>query len=654
MEEFTSRDVRIKGGFWGQRLQANASRAIFHQWKQLEASGCIDNFRIAAGEKEGFREGWFFADSDAYKWLDAAARILGNEGDPRLKSLVDGFVGLLAHAQTPDGYLFTYNQIHFPGVRWANLQIEHELYCHGHLIEAGISHYEATGESSALDIARRAADLLLRDFLGGGPERTPGHEEIEIALLRLFRATGHVPYLDLARQFIEQRGHTPRFALSILRQNSDVAARKRVVGEQRARYAVAHPEHAASRLPPDNFAAKPRNSRLRWLASALTGKYFQQHAPVRKQMTPVGHSVRFGYLQTAMAMLHRLQPDVGLFPTLEAAWEHMVARRMYVTGGLGALPGLEGFGRDCELHPEYAYAETCAALAALLWNWEMLLISGDARYADLFEWQLYNAAAVGMGLDGNSYLYNNPLLCRSGVTRRPWYRVPCCPSNLSRTWASLGKYLYSRDEHDVWIHQYLGSRADLGHGLHIEVESGLPWDGEVRIRFDVRAPTRAALHLRVPSWTDSFMLNVNGEPTSVDSATQPPSTSTACGYAPHKSHFVRTDRVWNPGDELALHFSLPIRLLQQDSRLPLCGGLAAVTRGPLVYCLESVDNERVDIFSVPLDVSSLRPVHDAGSLGGAILLRGRTESGQPLTFIPYMLWANRGESQMTVFVRSKG
>jgi hypothetical protein len=315
---------------------------------------------------------------------------------------------------------------------------------------------------------------------------------------------------------------------------------------------------------------------------------------------------------------------------------------------------LEGFGRDYELHPVYAYAETCAALASLFWNWEMALISGDARYSDLFEWQLYNAAAVGMGLDGAFYLYNNPLLCRGGVARRPWYSVPCCPSNLSRTWASLGKYLYSRDGHDVWIHQYVSSRADLGGGLHVEVESGFPWDGDARIRLGGHAPVRAAIHFRIPSWADLFTIHLNGEPVVADTPAKPMAPATACGYVPHKSNFVRIERGWNPGDELALHFALPIRLLRQDVRLPLCGGMVVVTRGPLVYCLESVDNAGVDLFNVALDASSLRPVHDEGSLGSATLLQGSTESGQPLTFIPYMLWANRGESQMTVFVRSKG
>jgi DUF1680 family protein len=220
----------------------------------------------------------------------------GASPDPRLSALVDSFISLLERAQSPDGYLFTYNQLHFPGVRWTNLQIEHELYCHGHLIEAGISHFEATRQSRLLDIARRAADQIVADFHGGGPERTPGHEEIEIALIRLYHVTEHTPYLDLARQFIEQRGRGRGFALSLLRQNGKVAARRKIVTQQQKDYLAAHPEHATFKLPPGNPAKQPRGAQLRWKISALNGKFFQQHTPIRRQTIPVGHAVRFGYL----------------------------------------------------------------------------------------------------------------------------------------------------------------------------------------------------------------------------------------------------------------------------------------------------------------------------------------------------------------------
>jgi len=643
----TSR-TNITSGFWHGRLDVNATSAIFHQWEQLEASGCIDNFRIAAGEKYGFREGWFFADSDAYKWLDAAARIFASHPGPRLAALMDDFISLLGRAQDADGYLFTYNQIHFPGTRWINLQIEHELYCHGHLIEAGVSYFEAAGRTDMLSIVRRAADRVVGDFLDKGPAYTPGHEEIEIALLRLHEATGHAPYLEMARQFIEQRGRTPLFGLSLLRQMANVNRRSASVRQEKTLYLAAHPDYSPNKVPPGNFARRSRNSALRWYASALVGKYFQQHVPVRQQRVPVGHSVRCGYLETAIAMLLRQSGDMTLLPVLEQAWERMVTRRMYVTGGIGSLPGLEGFGNDYELDPEYAYAETCAALASIFWNWEMACITGEAKYSDLLEWQLYNAAGVGMGQDGKTYLYNNPLTCRGGVTRKPWYAVPCCPSNISRTWADLGKYICSSGEDEVRVHQYINSEyaGELAQG---EIRSGLPWDGKVEISINPVRSSEFTLFLRIPSWSKDARVKVNGEfaPSSTPSPVLP---ATACGYDPRLSAWLPIRREWSAGDVVTLEFDLAVRLMQTHPKVKGQGGKVALSRGPLVYCLESLDNPDVDLFTASLDASSLKATYDENLLGGVVKITGKTKQGQPLTFIPYMLWGNRGESQMDVFV----
>ena len=253
-------------------------------------------------------------------------------------------------------------------------------------------------------------------------------------------------------------------------------------------------------FPGGNFTKKPRFITARWYLNALRGHYAQQHKPIRKQKVPVGHAVRFGYLETANANLCREQPDETLLSTLEQAWERMVTRRMYVTGGLGAVPGLEGFGNDYELDPEYAYAETCASLASLFWNWEMALLTKDARYSDLFEWQLYNAANVGMRQNGDTYLYNNPLEVHHGVTRQGWYVVPCCQSNLSRTFADLGRYIFSHDENDIWIHQYISNEATV-NDVKIKVESNLPWSGKVKISVKPEMDKKFTLHLRKPSWT---------------------------------------------------------------------------------------------------------------------------------------------------------
>lgn len=656
--------VEIRQGFWLDRREINAQKAIFHQWDQLEASGCIENFRIAAGEAEGFREGWFFADSDAYKWLDAAARIVVNHPNPRLTALMDRFIALLARAQMPDGYLFTYNQIHFPGTRWQNLQIEHELYCHGHLIEAGVSHFKATGRTDLLDIARKAADRIAADFKGKDAAFTPGHEEIEIALLRLHQITpGDTVYLDLACQLIEQRGRTPHFALSILRQNISSGQKGKFVRQKKQEYRAAHPEFKPFQLPPNNRSKQPRSTALRWYASALSGKYFQQHAPIRVQTVPVGHSVRFAYLETAVAMLARETGDKTLVPALERAWEHMVTRRMYVTGGIGSLPGLEGFGRDDELDPEIAYAETCAALGSLFWNWEMTQLTGEVKYSDLFEWQLYNAAAVGMGLDGTTYLYNNPLACRGGVIRQPWYAIPCCPSNLSRTWADLDRYLFTSAPGCLTLHQYIGSAStheitlDDGRtaAVRLDMETELPWDGHVRIHItpNTTQPAPFALQFRQPAWANEMQVALNG--IAVDPAASPASPSAAApdsGVDPRRSAFRSIRRAWLPGDVLEIHFELPVDLRRAQPRVKRHEGKVAVTRGPLVYCLESADQPGMDLFTVHLDPTSLTPVFDSNLLGGIIKLLSKTREGAPLTFIPYFLWGNRGSSQMTVWVNA--
>ncbi|HEY3310259.1 MAG TPA: beta-L-arabinofuranosidase domain-containing protein [Anaerolineales bacterium] len=663
MKELSARQVTIRDDCWSPRQELNAVRAIFHQWDELEKSGCIDNFRILAGEKDGFREGWVFADSDAYKWLEAAARINAIRPDPSLKSLMDELVRLISRTQMEDGYINTYNQFHFPGQRWVNLQIEHEMYCLGHLIEAGIAHSESTGEGGALEIALKCANLLVRTFLNGPPAGTDGHEEVEIALLRLFRLTEDQNYLGLARHFIEVRGRINFFPFLYQRELTSSQRRKAIITSQRAEYASSHPEYTLTRIPPDNESKIPPFSRERRQLNALSGQYTQQHALVRRQTVPVGHAVRYAYFQTATTMLSRLGADASLLPALQASWERLVTRRMYVTGGLGSLPGNEGFGFDYELDPEFAYNETCAALASLFWNWEMVLATGDAKFSDLFEWQMYNAASVGMGLDGSTYLYNNPLTVKGGITRRGWYSVPCCPPNLSRTWANLGKYIYSFDEHNLWVHQYIGSQAKAGDSMpaSLTIVSGLPYEGNISLRIDSAVERDFSMHLRLPAWCAQAAHGhachalLNAEPFEL-----PPFSPavgslepTAQGYDPRRARFLSIQRSWKPGDELELNFGLPISLRRCHPKVKNHAGLVAVTRGPLVYCLESIDNPGLDIFSVELEPDSLVAESAETALGKITLLRGKTTGGLPLVFIPYHLWANRGGSQMTVWVKTK-
>ncbi len=653
MKEAPASKVAIRDRFWTPRLERNAKRTIFQQWEQLERTGCIENFRLVAGEREGFRAGYFFADSDAYRWLDAAARIYASYPLPRLKELMDEFIGLLGRAQEEDGYLYTYNQFHFPGVRWHNLQIEHELYCHGHLIEAGVSHFLATGERTMLDIAGRAADLLVRDFSGAGPAATPGHEEVELALLRLYEITEKQDYLDLAARFIGQRGKIRPFFWQLLREYLSYLRRDAQVKKARTAYTADHPEHdQAFRLPDENVVLKPWYGAWRWYWDTLSGKYFQQHKPVSRQDTAEGHAVRFLYLEIAVAMLQRLQGDLEPVAPLDKAWEQMVTRRMYVTGGLGSQPSTEGFGRDYELDPKYAYAETCAAVGSIFWNGEMTRITGEARYADLSEWQLYNAALVGVGEDGVSYFYNNPLASDGYLSRKSWFNCACCPSNYSRMLADLGSHVYGWDGQTVWIHQYVGSETEIPAVGTIRIASDLPWDGNVSITLLPPTPHDFTLNLRLPAWSEAVQISVNGEPVTIgEHSALPGGEHTASGYDPRCSRYASLRRRWRPGDVVMLSLPMKTRLRATHPRVKATRGKVALTRGPLVYCLESIDNPGVNLFVVRLDPGSLLAEFREELFGGIVVLRAQSMDGKPLTFIPYFLWGNRGLSRMSVYVK---
>lgn len=648
--------VTINDPFWSPRLKLTATSGLLHQWQQLEASGCIDNFRITAGVLEGCHSGWFFADSDAYKWLDAAARFSTVHPNATVNDHMSDLIEILAAAQAPDGYLFTYNQLIFPGSRWENLQIEHELYCHGHLIEAGIAHFEASKQDTLLKLAVKAGNLICKTFLGKGVRFVPGHEEIEIALLSLYQLSGESRYLEMARQFLENRGQVPApiFAINMLKENARVNQRTRERNLLTRRYREQSPgKSKPAVLTKPNLAPAPRWTKTRFLLSGLSGTYFQQHMPVRSQHSAVGHAVRFAYLQTALARLVRLNGDYSLLPGLRKRWLSMVTKRMYVTGGTGSLPLSEGFGQDYELNPASAYAETCAALGTIFWNAEMKILEQDAAYSDLLERQLYNAALVGIGQNATCYLYNNPLENHDGLQRQDWFEIPCCPSNLARTWAALGGYLYSQSAHTFWIHQYVSSRTQIRrddeHQIEFVVQSEFPWRGHVSIQIVPEHPHECTLRLRVPSWCDEVHADLDGEPMELvvpASQSHPP---TASGYDPRDAQYISIHRTWKKSETLHLQFSMPIRINFPHPAVKSCRGRVAFSRGPLVYCLEGADNPHVDIFQAQIDADSLTPEQDE-RLGGIVVLNGQTTTGQAVTFIPYAWWANREDNRMAVYV----
>jgi hypothetical protein len=644
--------ARITSGYWAQKQQLNATRAIFHQWEMLESTRCIDNFRITAGMKEGFREGFFFSDSDAYKWLDAASRILAFNPDPKLTYLVEGFISILEKAQDEDGYLYTYNQIHFGNSRWQSLQIEHEFYCMGHLIEAGISNLQATGKDSLFNIARKAADLLVERFWEAPPEYTDGHEEVEIALIKLSRQTGLSRYRDLAKRFLERRGRISAYPAHFIWDTLWSAGKMRTVAALRKQYYQRHPEERFH-LPAHNKHLIPRGMPLRLIGQTLSGKYCQQHQPLQDQEVPVGHAVRFAYLNTAAAMLASDEGDDSDLPRMVRLWQHMVDRRMSVSGGIGSLPLTEGFGRDFEMDPKVVYNETCAALGCMMWNHEMALATGSPEFDDLFEWQLYNAASVGIGQDGCSYFYNNPLTTKGGYLRESWYDIPCCPSNLSRIWASLADYTVTRRKDEIIIHQYFGCEIDLdpAEKNKIRINSQLPMDGMIDIHFEMETPNRFLVKMRKPIWAQKYSIHLNGKPISVAEVQSDYQGESACGLDFTASSWLILEGEFSSGDILELNFDMPIRLLRQDKRIPKCGGLVAVSRGPVLFCREAIDNPG-DFEGQILDLSTLVVDFNA-QVSDFPILRGSTPSGEVVKFTPYFYWGNRGETAMSVFIRDQ-
>jgi len=601
------RSVALTGGFWAARQATNRAVSLRHGYRMLEEWGNFDNLRLAAGLIQGkpFR-GYVFQDSDVYKWLEAVAYELGNRPDTELKAMADATIALLEAAQAPDGYLDSHYQVAEPNGRWVHLDYGHELYCAGHLFQAAVAWHRATGEARLLDVARRFADHI--DSVFGPTKRpgTPGHPEVEMGLVELYRETGEPRYLALAQFFVDQRGHG-------------------MLGHSRY--------------------------------GSLS--YFQDHVPIRQATTVVGHAVRQLYLTAGVADLYLETGEEALLTALERQWHDMVERKLALTGGVGARHEGEAFGEPYELPNDACYCETCAAIASILWNWRMLLATGEARFADLMERTLYNGFLSGVGLDGRHFYYVNPLLSRGGIERPEWYACACCPPNVMRLIASLGHYLATSDGSGLQVHQYAPARIQ-GGGLALRVETEYPWQGAVRITVERAEGAPRRLALRLPGWCQAPALRLNGQ--AVDVATS------AAGYA-------GIERAWQPGDTVELDLPMPPQLIEAHPRVDPARGSVAIERGPLVYCLEQADQDpAVDVLDVEIDpAGSLQARWQADLLGGVMAIdapgyaldlapwqgrlyrplgSGSRPGRQPvrLTAVPYYAWANRGPGAMRVWV----
>ncbi|MCC7355710.1 MAG: glycoside hydrolase family 127 protein [Anaerolineae bacterium] len=624
--------VNLLDSFWAPRQEVNREATIPHEYEQCERTG-----RIAAWDltwKPGDpNPPHIFWDSDVAKWIEAASNSLATHYDANLDGLLDALIGKIARAQQPDGYLNSHFIAVEPEKRWTNLRDAHELYCAGHLMEAAVAHYQATGKRSLLDAARRYADHIDATF-GREPGQKRGycgHEEIELALVKLLHATGEPRYLRLAQYFIDERGRRPYYY--------DEEARAR--GED-----------------PTRFWAK-------------TYAYMQAHVPMREQTEVTGHAVRATYLYCALADLARETADVESFNVCERLWRHLCTKRLYVTGGLGSAAANEGFTTDYDLPDDTAYAETCAAIGLVFWGHRMLQLTGDAQYADVAERVLYNGVLSGVSLDGRHFLYVNPLASRGEHRRQEWFGCACCPPNIARLITSIGGYFYSQDENTAWIHLFAQGEGRLeinGHEVVIRQSTSYPWEGLVKITVLPPSPMAFTLHVRVPTWCDDWRLSVNGDLAAAAAAI--PRTD---GVSMNNG-YIGISRRWEPGDEVSLQMAMPVRYVHAHPKVRQMLGRAALQRGPIVYCLEGADHPGIPLDRIALpagDPSGWQAEHRADFLGGVTMLRGagmvieegewgdtlyqyRPPETRPvnLVAVPYCVWNNRAPGEMRVWFRT--
>ncbi len=599
--------VTIDDTFWAPRRRVNHAVTLPEQYAQLEQTGRLHNLRRAAGQEQGAFEGRFFNDSDVYKWLEAAAWVLATERDERLQAQVDDLIALIAAAQDADGYLDTYFTFARVPERWTDLAVMHELYCAGHLIQAAVAHHRARGRRDLLDVAVRLADHIVATFNPMGRQGADGHPEIEMALVELSRDTGDERYRHQAQFFVDQRGQHP---------------------------------------------------------PTISGKeYHQDHAPVRAQHEVVGHAVRALYLYAGMTDLYAETGEQALWEALDTLWRNLQGRKIYITGGAGARHEGEAFGDDYELPNRRAYAETCAAIAHVMWAWRLLLVTGEACYGDALETALYNGVLSGISLDGETYFYENPLADRGNHRRQPWFGTACCPPNVARLLASLPGYVYTTSDKGLWVHLYATGTAtaaltDVGV-VTLRQQTNYPWDGEITLTIDPPDVALFSLFLRVPKWAEGASVTVNDE---------------VIGAPVRPGHYMEIRRQWAQGDVIRLTLPLAVRLLSSHPYVINNRDRVALVRGPLVYCVEAADHPGVDPWDLVLSTDAAwRVEREPDLLGGIMVLRtedarARVDDGWegqlyrsfdtpsaattrvPLTAIPYYVWANRDAGPMQVWL----
>ncbi|MDB6057768.1 MAG: hypothetical protein JWO95_1612 [Verrucomicrobiales bacterium] len=585
-------DVQIDSEFWASRIKMNREKIVPHDLQYCEAR--INNFAKAGGLMPGKFEGTFFDDSDVYKVIEGAAYSLSQQRDPELEKTVDGVIDKIAAAQQPDGYLYTFYTVNKTlNLRWTKEKDMHETYCAGHLIEGAIAYYQATGKRKLLDVAIRVADHIDTVFGPNKKHDVPGHEEIELALVKLWRATGKDKYLKLAEFFIAERGHD---------------CKRRLYGE-----------------------------------------YCQDHVPIDQQREIQGHAVRAMYLYSAVADIAAITHNPKYVATLDAIWNDVTQRKMYLTGGIGPSAKNEGFTVAYDLPNESAYCETCASIGMAFWNQRMALLHADAKYADIVERVWYNGALSGVSIDGDKFFYVNPLESAGKHHRQPWFGCACCPVNVVRFLPTIGGYLYAHDDNRILVNQYAASRAHMNIGdneVSLKQETKYPWDGAVKMTVEPKKSSKFTLSLRIPDWSSDSSTNSlyyfqdKAQPVTILVNGKRTKTKVENGYA-------TINRKWKSGDIVELNLPMPIRRVKASDKVAADRGRIALQRGPIVYCFEANDNDTIarDLTLLPDEKFNVefRP----SMLHGIMMLRGR------LRAVPYYTWDNRDDGEMAVWINEK-
>ena len=624
--------INITDAFWKRYTDLVEDVIIPYQWDIMndnipgvESSHCLENFKIAAGLKKGQFYGAVFQDTDVAKWLEAVGYSLAEKKNEKLEKLADDAIDVIVQAQQKDGYLDTYFIIKEPEQRWRNLCEGHELYSAGHMIEAAIAYYEGTGKRKLLDSMIRLADLICRTF---GPEEGqnhgyPGHQEIELALVRLYRVTQDKKYLKQAKYFLDIRG----------------------VGENY--FLVERKQKNFKRIFPELEDYDPA--------------YSQSHEPVRKQKTAEGHAVRAVYMYSAMADVAEEYQDKELMEACENLWENITQKRMYITGGIGSSGFLERFTTDYDLQNDSNYSETCASIGMALFSLRMANITRDSRYAEVMEQELYNNILAGIAQDGKSFFYVNPLeikprqcmphTSRAHVKarRQKWFGVACCPPTIARTLASLGQYIYGVDGADIYTHLYIGNQTDIpvnNDVVQIRIDSMFPWNGNIKVKVQ-GVKEKIKLHFRIPSYSENFQLYCNGEEQEL---------KVNNGYA-----YVEICE----NSRIDIQFDMPVAFLHANYKVSADVGKVAIKRGPIVYCLEEIDNgpdlQCIYLSSKEAHVRKSRSFPECFEIelqGRRLISKseglyssdGLSYSDVNIQAIPYAYWNNRREGEMLVWI----